>query len=112
MGAALAYYIALSLAPTVLIFLDIAGLTFGVQAAEGRLVSEIQGFVGYEGAEVIQTMIEGACQSSRGIAVTVLGMVTVFFAAAAVVSELRDVLNTIWRFRKTPRPARSGAFSI
>jgi len=111
MGAALAYYIALSLAPTLLIFLAIAGLTFGVQAAEGRLVSEIQGFVGYEGAEVIQTMIEGACQS-RGIAVTVLGLVTVFFAASAVVSELRDVLNTIWRFRKTPRPARSGAFSI
>ena len=60
MGAALAYYIALSLAPTVLILLAIAGLAFGTQAAEGRLVSQIQGFVGYEGAKAIQTMIEGA----------------------------------------------------
>ena len=97
MGAALAYYIALSLAPTVLILLAIAGLAFGAQAAEGRLVSQIQGFVGYEGAKAIQTMIEGARQSSRGIAATVLGLATVFFAASAVVSELRDAMNTIWR---------------
>ena len=97
MGAALAYYIALSLAPTVLILLAIAGLAFGAQAAEGRFVSQIQGLVGYEGAKAIQTMIGGARQSSRGIAATVLGLVTVFFAASAVVSELRDAMNTIWR---------------
>lgn len=96
MGAALAYYIALSLAPTVLILLAIAGLAFGAQAAEGRLVSQIQGFVGYEGAKAIQTMIEGARQP-RGIAATVLGLATVFFASSAVVSELRDAMNTIWR---------------
>ena len=97
MGAALAYYIALSLAPTVLILVAIAGLAFGAQAAEGRLVSEIQGFVGYEGAKAIQTMIEGARRPSRGLAATVLGLVTVFFASSAVVSELRDAMNTIWR---------------
>src|SRR5579864_9431193 len=97
MGAALAYYIALSLAPTVLILLAIAGLAFGAQAAEGRLVSQIQGLVGYEGAKAIQTMIKGARQSSGGIAATVVGLLTVFFASSAVVSELRDAMNTIWR---------------
>lgn len=97
MGAALAYYIALSLAPTVLILLAIATLVFGAQAAEGRLVSQIQGLVGYEGAKAIQMMIEGARRSSRGITATVLGLATVFFASSAVVSELRDAMNTIWR---------------
>jgi membrane protein len=97
MGAALAYYIALSLAPTVLILLAIAGLVFGTQAAEGRLVSQIQGFVGYQGAKAIQTMIEGAGRPSRGIAAAVLGLVTVFLASSAVVSELRDAMKTIWR---------------
>jgi membrane protein len=100
MGAALDYYIALSLAPTVLILVAIAGLAFGAQAAEGRLVSQIQELVGYEGAAAIQTMIEGARQPFRGIAATVLGLVTVFFAASAVVSELRDAMNTIWRVRE------------
>jgi membrane protein len=106
MGAALAYYIALSLAPTVLILLAMADFAFGAQAAEGRLVSQIQGLVGNEGAKAIQTMIEGARQSSKGIAATVLGLVTVFFAASAVVSELRDAMNTIWR---VPEDATSGA---
>src|SRR5579871_4906843 len=96
MGAALAYYIALALAPTVLILVAIAGLTFGVEAAEGRLVSAIQRFVGYQGAMAIQTMIEGA-RASKSIAATLLGLVTVFFASSAVVSELRDAMNTIWR---------------
>jgi membrane protein len=97
MGAALAYYIALSLAPSVLILLAIAGLAFGAQAAEGRLVSQIQGLVGYEGAKAIQTMIEGARRPFRGIATTVFALATVFFASSAVVSELRDAMNTIWR---------------
>lgn len=97
MGAALAYYIALSLAPTVLILLAIAGFAFGAQAAEGRLVSQIQSYVGYQGAVAIQTMIEGARQPSKGIAATLFGLVTVFFTASAVVSELRDAMNTIWR---------------
>lgn len=96
MGAALAYYIALSLAPTVLILLAVAGWAFGDRTAEGRLVSQIQGLVGYEGARAIQAILDGARQS-RGIAATVLGLVTVFFAASAVVSELRDAMNTIWR---------------
>ena len=42
-------------------------------------------------------MIEGARRSSRGTAATVLGLVTVFFASSAVVSELRDAMNTIWQ---------------
>jgi membrane protein len=105
MGAALAYYIALALAPTVLILVAIAGWAFGVQAAEGRLVSAIQRFVGYEGATAIQTMIEGA-RTSRSIAAKLLGLVTVFFASSAVVSELRDAMNTIWR---VPEDTTSGA---
>src|SRR5579863_6210680 len=96
MGAALAYYIALALAPTVVILVAIAGLAFGVEAAEGRLVSAIQRFVGYEGARAIQTMVEGA-HASTGIAATLLGLITVFFAASAVVSELKDAMNTVWR---------------
>lgn len=96
MGAALAYYMALALAPTVLILVAAAGLTLDAKAAEVRIVSELAGLVGYDGARAIQKTIEGA-PASRSIAATLLGLVTVFFAASAVVSELRDDLNTVWR---------------
>ncbi len=106
MGAALACYIALSLAPTVLILLAVASSALGARAAEGRLVSQIQDLVGYEGANAIQTMIEGARQSAGSIAAaaTALSVVTVFLAVSAVVSELRDAMNTIW---KVPEDATS-----
>jgi membrane protein len=97
MGAALAYYMALSLAPTVVIILAVTGIAFGPKAAQGRLVWQIQDLVGYEGAKVIQSMIEGAHRSTSGIVATLLGLITLFFGATAVVTELRDALNTIWR---------------
>ena len=47
MGAALAYYIALSLAPTVLILLAVASSAFGARAAEGRLVRRFRSTLTY-----------------------------------------------------------------
>src|SRR5207249_7372360 len=95
LGAALAFYMALSLAPTVVIILAVTGMAFGAKAAQGRLVWQIQGLVGYEGAKVIQSMIEGAHRPSSSIVATLLGQATLFFGASAVVTELRDALNTI-----------------
>ena len=46
MGAALAYYMALSLAPGVVIVVAVMRVAFGAKAAQGRLVWQIQGLVG------------------------------------------------------------------
>ena len=97
LGAALAYYMALSLAPTVVIMLSIAGFMFGSKAAESRLLWEIQNVVGQSGAKVIGTIAAGGYQPSHGRIATIIGLVTLFFGATAVISEMQDALNTIWR---------------
>jgi membrane protein len=97
LGAALSYYVILSLAPAVVIILAVSGWAFGAKAAQGRLVWQIQSLVGTEGAKVIKAMIEGAHPQSTGLVATVLGLVTLFFGATAAVHELRDALNTIWK---------------
>jgi membrane protein len=97
MGAALAYYITLSLGPMMVIVLAIAGVAFGAKAAEGRLVWEFQALVGHEGAKVVQSVIDGRRQPSTGILATVLGFATLFFGGSSAVSELRDALNIIWK---------------
>lgn len=107
MGAALAYYIALSLAPTLLIFLAGAGWIFGRQPGASRFIPQIRNLLGYEGARAIQTMIEGARRPASGFAAAVLGLTTVFFAASAVVDELRDAMDTIW---KVPAGRHLGTF--
>src|SRR4051794_4197183 len=97
MGAALAYYITLSLAPTVVIVLAIAGLAAGAEAARGRLIGQIQGLVGQEGAKAIEAMIQGTRTPAKGMLATVLGLATLFFGGTSAVTELRDALNTIWQ---------------
>ena len=102
MGAALAYYMALSLAPSLVIMLAIAGFAFSAKAAQGGLIWQIQRMVGPEGARLIQTIVEGAHRSEHGIAATVLGLFTLFFGATAAVSELRDDLNSVWQVPDDP----------
>ncbi len=97
LGAALAFYMALSLAPSVMIILAIAGFAFGAEAAQGRLILLIQGLVGNDAAEIIQTVITGANRAASGKAATLLGIFILFFGSTAMVHELRDSLNTIWR---------------
>jgi membrane protein len=109
LGAALAFYMALSLAPTLVILLAIAGLLFSASAAENRLIWEVQGLVGQEGAKAIQAMIEGVHRPRSGITAILLGLVPLFIGATAAVSELKDALNTIWKVPddKTSSTARS-----
>ncbi len=104
LGAALAFYTLLSLAPITVVVLAIASRVFGEKAAEGRLIWEIQGLVGQQGAAAIQALIGGASTHGSGALATLLGLSTLFFGATAVVTELRDALNTIWKAPATPAP--------
>ena len=102
MGAALAYYMALSLAPSLVIMLAIAGFAFNAKTAEGDLIWQIRGMVGTEAAKLTQIIVDGAHRSGHGTAATVLGLFTLFFGATAAVNELRDDLNTVWQIPDDP----------
>lgn len=108
LGAALAFYMSLSLAPIVVIMLSIAGYMFGSKAAESRLLSEIQGLVGQSGAQVIGRIVESGYRPSHGVIATVVGLATLFFGATAVISEMQDALNTIWRVQDRGASSASG----
>jgi membrane protein len=71
-GAALAYYTLFSLAPLLVIVIAVAALVFGQEAAQGKIVTEIQGVVGEESARAIQAMIEKARAPAAGIFATVI----------------------------------------
>ena len=101
-GAALAYYTLFSLAPLLVIVIAVAALVFGQEAAQGKIVTEIQGVVGEESARAIQAMIEKARAPAAGIFATVLSLMTMLLGATAVVGELKDILNTIWNVQPGP----------
>jgi membrane protein len=96
LGAALAFYSILSLAPLLVIAIAIAGFIFGEQAARGEIVEQIEGMVGQQGAEAIEIMLTHAHQPDVGITATVLGVLMMLLGAMGVFVQLRDALNTIW----------------
>lgn len=110
LGAALAFYTALSLAPLLVVVLAIAGLAYGHKAVEGQLVWQMQDMIGVEGAKAIQALISAAHRPTSGIIATVVGLLTLFFGASSAFAELSDALNTIWRVPVNPR--QSGVASL
>ena len=107
LGASLAFYTLLSLAPLVIVVVAVAALAYGQKAAQGQLVWEIRDLVGPDGASEIQALIQGAYKPATGVIATVLGVLTLAFGASSVVVELRDALNTIWHV-----PAGSGGAGL
>ncbi len=103
LGAALAFYSILSLAPLLVIAIAIAGFIFGEDAARGQLARQMEETVGGEGAQAIQTMLSHANRPATGIVATILGVVTLLFGASGVFGQLRDSLNTIWEIDPPPQ---------
>ena len=96
LGASVAFYTLLSLAPVIVIAVAVAALVYGQEAAQGRLASEIQGVAGSDVANAIQGLITRAYQPRTGVIATLLGLVILAFGASSVFVELHDAMNTIW----------------
>jgi len=96
LGAAVAFYTLLSLAPVIVIAVAVAAVVYGQEAAQGRLAAEIRGVAGPEVARTIQEIIRNAYQPGTGVITTLFGLATLAFGATSVFVELHDALNTIW----------------
>jgi membrane protein len=105
LGAALAYYTVFSLAPLLLLVLAAASWLFGADAAQGRIVSELEHTVGRQVAEAVQQILKNNHQGAGGVIATVIGLTTLFLGASGVFVELQDALNSIWKV--APKPGRT-----
>ncbi|PSN13655.1 ribonuclease BN, partial [filamentous cyanobacterium CCP5] len=104
LAAALAYYTVFSLSPLLVLVLAIASLFFEQSAAREQIITQAQGLMGQEGAEFIQSALEGSSQpgSNSGLIATVISVVLLLVGASGVFAQLQDALNTIWNVE--PRP--------
>ncbi len=110
LGASLAFYALLSLAPVIVIAVAVAALFYGQQATQGRLASEIQGMAGPEAARTIQSIVRSAYKPRTGVIATLLGLAALAFGASSVFVELRDAMNTIWKV--SPPTGRNNAATV
>lgn len=102
LAAALAYYTVFSIAPLLIIVIAIAGAVFGEDAARGEIVNQIQGLVGRDGAEFIETAIQNANRPQAGTIASVISVALLLLGATGVFIELQNSLNTIWEVQVKP----------
>ena len=96
-GAAIAFYAATAIAPTLFIAVAIASLGFGPDAARSAIAYQLRHLMSRESAEVLQLAIRHAPDTSTGIVSSLIGVVTLVLTASGVFGEMEDALNVIWR---------------
>lgn len=104
LGAALAFYIALSLSPLLLVVIAIAGAVFGEDAARGEVAHQIQDLVGQDGAKAIQSMLASEHSTGTGILWTIVGITTLVIGASGVFAQLQEGLDTVWHVKTEDVP--------
>ncbi len=96
LGAALAYYTIFALAPLLMVIIAIGGFFFGHQVAQGRIMDQVGGLVGPQGAAAITAMIEQASRPAEGLFASAVSIGAILLGATGVFGELQSGLNEIW----------------
>jgi len=102
MGAALAFYTLLSLAPLLLVVLGLAGIVMGRDAAHDALLGQAAALMGEDAAVSLEGFLEAAGTRADGLLPALVGAVMVFVGSTTVFAELRADLDRIWR--NAPEP--------
>jgi len=106
LGASLAYYTLLSLAPLLVLLVTICGVVFK-KTAEVQLLDQIGQVIGLAGAKTVKMLLDSAHQPGSGFIASVVALIALLFGASGVFVELRDSLNTIWDAPKQSTTWRS-----
>jgi len=96
LGAALAFYTLLSVAPLLGVLAGIGGLFFGSVRTRTEIVRQVYSVAGPAGAKVVSSILGVTSGPQHGILAAVSGILILFFGASAVLIELRDALNLMW----------------
>jgi membrane protein len=95
MGAALAFYTLLSIAPLLILVVAFVSVVLGHTAAEGQIIAQVQGMAGNAAAEAVRGMLQTSDKPAASAA-SFVGIVTLLFGASGVFGELRSALNNMW----------------
>ncbi len=102
LAAALAYYTVFSVTPLLVIAIAIAGAVFGQDAARGEILEQINGLVGEQGAQAIETALANADRPQLSGVASIISVVVLLVGASGVFAQLQEALNTVWNVKAKP----------
>lgn len=102
LSASLAYYTIFSLGPLLFLVIHLASVFFHKDAVQGKVVEQLQAFVGRGAADQIQTIMQNASVSGSGLA-SIIGIAVLLVGATTVFAEMQDSMNSIWGVKAQPK---------
>ena len=96
LGAALSFYVCLSLSPLLIFVVAIAGPVLGNESVRSEIQNQVKAQVGEEGADVVETLFANHQSGHRGTIATIIGIVTMVVGATGIFVEMQDSLNAVW----------------
>jgi len=101
LGASLAFYSILSLAPLLVLTVAIGGAFLNEYDIRERLIEELERTVGRQGSEALADMLTTK-HAAGGTWATILSIGTLLYGASNVFAELQHAMNTIWGVQTKP----------
>lgn len=113
LAAALAYYTAFSLAPLLIIVIQLAALVIGGGHAGGHhevlrkaIFSSLSGVIGHKASDALRGIVDTIVHQQRqGIIAAAVSWGLLLFGALGLVDALQDALNTIWHVPPAATPS-------
>jgi membrane protein len=102
LGAALAFYTTVAVAPLLVLTIAMAGTVFGKSDARQQVIGEIKRLAGSQASAALDA-VHSPDAAASGVLATLLGVGTMIFGTLGVFNQLQDALNAIWRV--PPKPA-------
>jgi len=101
LGAALAFYTTVAIAPLLVLAIALAGAVFTEDEARQQIIGEIGRLAGKQAGVAVST-IQSPATTTTGIITTLLGVATLIFGTLGVFTHLQNSFNAIWRVPQQP----------
>jgi membrane protein len=102
LGAGLAYYGLITLAPLAILLISIAGLLVGEEAASGQLAESLEQWFGPDVAQAFGEVVVATDVGGSFANLTIFSVIALIFAASILFVAWKDTLNVIWRVAYHP----------
>ncbi len=108
-AASLTYYTIFSIAPIILIVVNVAGIFYRRESVQGEITAKLSSFIKPETASVIESAVKNTGDMGSGFLNIGIGVLVLIIGSTTVFMDLQDSLNRIWRVKKKPN---SGALEV
>lgn len=103
LSASLAYYTVFSMGPLLLVIISLTGLFFEKERITGNIYSQLNNFIGKDGADQVLSIIHQMQQQNAAAKFSIIGIVLLVLGATSVFADIQDSINYIWSIRAKPK---------